>query len=59
MSPFDEARYACLLEGLEIAEIRFREVMDGTDTSRIDPEYFNREALETLLRILTQYRHPL
>ena len=48
MSPFDEARYARLLEGLEIAEIRFREVMDGTDTSRIDPEYFNREALETL-----------
>lgn len=48
MSPFDEARYARLLEGLEIVEIRFREVMDGTDTSRIDPEYFNREALETL-----------
>lgn len=48
MSPFDEARYARLLEGLEIAEIRFRDAMDGTDTSRIDPEYFNHAALETL-----------
>lgn len=48
MSPFDKARYARLLEGLEIAEIRFREAMDDTDTSRIDPEYFNRAALETL-----------
>lgn len=48
MSPFDAARYARLLEGLEVSEIGFRDAMAGTETSRIDPEYFNRAALKTL-----------
>lgn len=51
MSPFDAARYARLLEGLEISEIQFSEAVHGTATARIDPEYFNRSALETLARL--------
>src|SRR5574340_1149045 len=45
MSPFDKARYERLLEGLEVTEIPFRTVMCETTTSRMDPEFFNREAL--------------
>lgn len=48
MSPFDSARYERLLGGLEACEISFREVMLGTATARIDPEYFNRAALHAL-----------
>ena len=48
MSPFDAARYARLLEGLEISEIHFSEVNRGTQTARMDPQYFNREALSAL-----------
>lgn len=48
MSPFDKARYERLLEGLEVTEIPFRTVMCETTTSRMDPEFFNREALRVL-----------
>lgn len=43
--PFDEARYAGLLEGLEATEIPYSVVATGTETKRFDPEYFNRAAL--------------
>jgi type I restriction enzyme, S subunit len=36
------------LKGLEISEIQFGDVVSGTETVRMDPEYFNRSALETL-----------
>ena len=49
MSPFSAARYARLLEGLEISEIRFSEALAGP--ARIDPEYFNRAALMALNRL--------
>ncbi|MBC7214548.1 MAG: hypothetical protein H5U28_04970 [Burkholderiaceae bacterium] len=45
MSPFDKARYERLLEGLEVTEVLCSEAMGGTETSRIDPEYFNRDAI--------------
>lgn len=41
-------RYARLLEGLEISEISFQVAMNGTEASRIDPEYFSRAALDTV-----------
>ena len=43
--PFDEARYAGLLEGLEATETPYSTVATGTETKRFDPEYFNRAAL--------------
>lgn len=43
MSPFDEARYARLLEGLEVSEIQLSKVVGGTPTHRFDPEYFQKQ----------------
>lgn len=40
MSPFDAARYARLLEGLEVVEVPATKVQAGTSTLRFDPEYF-------------------
>jgi type I restriction enzyme, S subunit len=40
MSPFDAARYARLLKGLEISEVRASRVHAATSTLRFDPEYF-------------------
>ena len=45
MSPFDKVRYERLLKGLEVTEVLCSEAMGGTETSRIDPEYFNRDAI--------------
>lgn len=36
-----------MLEGLEISEVLLSEMLQGTETKRIDPEYFKREALRT------------
>jgi type I restriction enzyme S subunit len=44
-SPFDEARYRDLLEGLEAVEIQHNKVLAGSETKRFDPEFFNRTAL--------------
>jgi hypothetical protein len=51
MSPFDKARYDRLLKGLEVTEVLCSEVMGSTETSRIDPEYFNRDAIVAQARI--------
>lgn len=51
MSPFDKARYERLLEGLEVIEVRRSVAMSGTETSRIDPEYFNRDAIVAQAKI--------
>ncbi|WP_155647424.1 restriction endonuclease subunit S [Burkholderia territorii] len=45
MSPFNSARYARLLKGLEIAEVQASKVYDLTTTSRLDPEYFQKQHL--------------
>jgi type I restriction enzyme S subunit len=45
MSPFDAARYARLLEGLEAAEVRLSSVRTATSTLRFDPEYFQTQHL--------------
>jgi hypothetical protein len=51
MSPFDKARYERLLEGLEVIEVRRSVAMSGAETSRIDPEYFNRDAIVAQAKI--------
>ncbi len=43
--PFDTARYAGLLEGLEATEVLLSDVTTETETKRFDPEYFNKAAL--------------
>lgn len=40
-----------MLEGLEATEVLFSEVLRGTETSRIDPEYFKRDAIIALSKI--------
>ena len=43
--PFDEARYRGLLEGLEVSEVSRLKVSTGAETSRFDPEYFQKQHL--------------
>jgi restriction endonuclease S subunit len=45
MSPFDKARYERLLEGLELTEIRFAEVLQADSVFRIDSEFFRSAIL--------------
>ncbi|WP_202966397.1 restriction endonuclease subunit S [Treponema endosymbiont of Eucomonympha sp.] len=44
-SPFDEATYKALLEGLEIAEISLNELKSENQTFRFDSEYLKKEYL--------------
>lgn len=53
MSPFNKAHYERLLQGLEVTEVLRSEAMGGTETSRIDPEYFNRGAIIAAAKIGT------
>lgn len=48
MSPFDAARYARLLEGLEISEIKLSNLSEGNDVFRIDAEYFGKDILAAI-----------
>ena len=44
-SPFNEARYRELLEGLEATEISYQELAAGATTFRFDSEYFMKKYL--------------
>lgn len=46
MSPFDEARYARLLEGLEVTELMLAEIQKDNEKLRIDSGYFAKPMLE-------------
>ena len=45
-SPFDEAKYKALLEGLEISEVLLSEVLVDNKNKRIDSEYFKKKYLD-------------
>lgn len=44
--PFDEARYKTLLDGLEAAEVRFRDTFKSSETFRLDGEFYKKEFLQ-------------
>lgn len=44
--PFDEARYNALLDGLEAAEVRFKDTFKSSETFRIDGEFYRKEFLQ-------------
>ena len=43
LSPFDEAKYKALLEGLEAVELLKSEVLEDNETFRFDSEFFKKE----------------
>lgn len=49
--PFDAARYAGLLEGLEITELRLSQVMNDNRVSRLDAQYFSKAGLAAVEKI--------
>lgn len=53
MSPFDKARYARLLKGLEVSEVRLSYALANNDIFRIDSTYFQQQYLaeESVIRI--------
>ena len=55
-SPFDEAKYKALLEGLEAVELLKSEVLIDNDTFRFDSEFFKKEYLENE-KILEQIKN--
>lgn len=52
-SPFNEAKYKALLEGLEASEISYRYVKKSNDIFRFDSNYFQKEFIttESLIRV--------
>ena len=57
MSPFDAARYARLLEGLEVTEVLASYASANNDVLRIDSEYFQRQYLaDEIMRRQRPYR---
>jgi len=42
-SPFDEAKYKALLDGLEAVELKFSEVLEDNDRFRINSEFFRKK----------------
>lgn len=42
-SPFNEAKYKALLEGLEVSVLNLSEVLSDNQNKRIDSEYFKKE----------------
>jgi len=44
-SPFDDAKYQALLEGLEVAVINFSDVLKSSKIIRLDPNFFLLEKL--------------
>lgn len=46
MSPFDQARYERLLEGLDGSEVRSTTALLRVQTARIDAEYFGKQYLQ-------------
>jgi hypothetical protein len=49
--PFDAARYAGLLEGLEATELLLSEVLPGNDVFRLDADYFGKSVLIALQQL--------
>lgn len=46
MSPFDEARYARLLEGLEVTVLSYSEAISADPTGRLDSSFFEKRFME-------------
>jgi restriction endonuclease S subunit len=46
-SPFDEATYKALLEGLEVSEIRLQTFLNENPEFRLDAEYFSKNNIHT------------
>ncbi len=42
-SPFDEAKYRALLDGLEAVELKLSEILEDNETKRIDSEFFRKK----------------
>lgn len=59
MSPFDPARYARLLKGLEVSELTLSELMKRNDVFRIDAEYFGKVALRVIGQLDNLGARPL
>lgn len=59
MSPFDEARYARLLEGLDATEITLPALLQWNEVFRIDAEYFGTEELAVIGRLRSLGAVPL
>lgn len=59
MSPFDKARYARLLGGLNATEISLSKLLDRNEVFRIDAEYFGTEALAVIERLRGRGAVPL
>ena len=53
MSPFDDAKYNALLEGLEITEMTFSSL---EETFRVDSEYYQKDLLKLLQRKLSSIK---
>lgn len=58
MSPFDETRYARLLEGLEVSEVMLSYALTNNEIFRIDSTYFQNQFLaeESIIRIKGGHR---
>lgn len=59
MSPFDKARYARLLGGLDATEISLSKLLERNEVFRIDAEYFGTEALAVIERLRGRGAVPL
>lgn len=46
MSPFDEARYTRLLEGLEVTVLSYREAIAADPTERLDSSFFEKRFIQ-------------
>ena len=51
LSPFNEARYHALLEGLEIIEITLSGLVVDNEKYRLDSEFFSKKFTHTYTRI--------
>ncbi|MCT7983965.1 N-6 DNA methylase [Laspinema sp. A4] len=49
VKPFDADKYQRLIDGLEIAEVKYQKVMQESYSSRIDSTFFHKEFLKSIL----------
>jgi hypothetical protein len=57
-SPFNKAKYEALLEGLEVSEVLFSELISDNEKFRFDDEFFMRKyinAYRIIMHRLTDY----
>lgn len=57
--PFDAARYAGLLEGLEATELKFSQVIESNSVFRFDADYFGKTPIAAMQRLLAIRAIPL